>query len=187
MKASFVAFAFLVSIGSAQAGEIASPANAAKIGETAISRMYRVAWLANFGRQRAALEAAPAATHAEIRTAASAQDVARDGTAAASAAVTARMKAIAVQVDEEMRVRAAGKPLSYRAHIDCSSKTVAAARSPHGPQPAILAAFGSDVESVQFAVETCRVKVYWKFLDRERHDPRMRAYSVSLPIEQAAN
>ena len=149
--------------------------------------MYPVAWLANFGRQRAALEAAPAATHAEIRTAASAQGVARDGTAAASAAVTARMKAIAVQVDEEMRVRAAGKPLSYRAHIDCSSKTVAAARSPHGPQPAILAAFGSDVESVQFAVETCRVKVYWKFLDRERHDPRMRAYSVSLPIEQAAN
>ena len=150
--------------------------------------MYRVAWLANFGRQRTALEAAPAATHAEIRTAASAQQgVAPDGMAAASAAVTARMKAIAVQVDEEMRVRAAGKPLSYRAHIDCSSKTVAAARSPHGPQPAILAAFGSDVESVQFAVETCRVKVYWKFLDRERHDPRMRAYSVSLPIEQAAN
>jgi len=45
-----------VSIGSAQAGEIASPQHGAKIGETAISRMYRVAWLANFGRQQAELQ-----------------------------------------------------------------------------------------------------------------------------------
>lgn len=187
MKASWLAFVFLVSIGSVQAGEIASPANGAKIGETAISRMYRVAWLANFGRRQAALQPAPAATHAEIRTISNAQSAALDGTAAAKAAVAARMQAIAAQVDDEMRGLAAGKPLRYRLHVDCSSRFVAAARPPQGPAPAILTAFGSDVESVTFSVESCTVKVYWKFLNRDAHTPHMRAYSVSLPLERTAN
>lgn len=187
MKASWLAFASLVSIGSAHAGEIASPAGGAKIGETAISRMYRVAWLANFGRQQAELQPAPAATRAKIRTISNAGGPPLDGVAAAKAAVAARMKAIRAQVDAEMRELAAGQPLRYRLQVDCASKILAAARPPQGPAPAVLTAFGSDVTSVKLSVESCTVKVYWKFLDREGDAPHMRAYSVSVPLAPSAN
>ena len=176
-----------MSIGSAHAGEIASPQHGAKIGETAISRMYRVAWLANFGRQQAELQPAPATHHANIRPISNAQRAALEGVATAKAAVEARMKEIAAQVDDEMQAIAAGKPLRYKLHVDCSSRFVAAARPPEGPRPAILAAFGSDVTSVQVSVESCIVKVYWKFLGRDGNAPQMRAYSVSVPLEQTAN
>ncbi len=176
-----------MSIGSAHAGEIASPANGAKIGEATISRMYRVAWLANLGRQRAALQPAPAVTHANIRTIANADSPPLDGVAAAKAAVAARMKAIRAQVDAEMRDLAAGQPLRYRLQVDCASKILAAARPPEGPTPAVLTAFGSDVTSVKLSVESCTVKVYWKFLDREDDAPQMRAYSVSVPLAPSAN
>jgi alkanesulfonate monooxygenase SsuD/methylene tetrahydromethanopterin reductase-like flavin-dependent oxidoreductase (luciferase family) len=97
------------------------------------------------------------------------------------------MRAIAARVDDEMRGLAAGQPLQYRLHVDCSSRFISAARPPQGPAPAILAAFGSDVESVKVAVESCTVKVLWKFLDREERTPHMRAYSVSLPLESTGN
>ena len=48
---------------------------------------------------------------------------------------------------------AAGKPLRYKLHVDCSSKFLAATRPPEGPVPAVLTAFGSDVASVKVSVE----------------------------------
>jgi hypothetical protein len=191
LKASWLAFASLVSIGSAQAGEIAAPPLAAKIGETAISRMYRVAWLANFGRQREELRGAPAPLRTEIRTIPYAQETmhaaALEGAAQAQAVVDARIKEIAARVDDEMHTIAAGKPLRYKLRVDCSTKYVEALRPPKGPAPAVLTAFGSDVTSVKVSVESCTVKVLWKFLDGEPDAPQMRAYSVSVPIEQTAD
>ena len=185
LKASWLAFVFLLSVGPACAGEIASPAYAAKIGETPISRMFRVAWLAKFGRQQAAFEAAAAPSKPEIRTLANTQSAAVDGAAEAQSTAAARVQAIAAQIDEEMRVIAAGKPLSYRLHVDCSSKSVTAARPSEGPAPAVLAASGSDVESVKVSVDSCTVKVAWKFIDQEdeRQSPHLRPYSVSLPLK----
>jgi hypothetical protein len=188
LKASWLAFAFLVSVGPACAGEIASPVHAAKIGETPISRMYRVAWLAKFGRQQAAFEAASAPSKSKIRSPSKAQSAVLYGTGGAKSVAAARVQAIAAQVDEQMRVIAAGKPLTYQLHVDCSSKSVTAARPPQGPAPAVLAAFGPDVESVKVSVDACTVKVAWKFLDQEeRSSKHMRAYSVSLPLEASAN
>jgi hypothetical protein len=178
-----------VSIGSAQAGEIASPPLGAKIGETAISRMYRVAWLANFGRQREELRSAPtpAPVRTEIRTVPYAQEnvqaAALEGAAQAQAVVDARIKEIAARVDDEMHTIAAGKPLRYKLRVDCSTKYIEALRPPKGPAPAVLTAFGADVTSVKVSVESCTVKVLWKFLDGEPDAPQMRAYSVSVPIE----
>jgi hypothetical protein len=180
-----------VSIGSAQAGEIAAPPLGPKIGETAISRMYRVAWLANFGWQREELQSAPAPIRSEIRTLpnarASVQAVAREGAARAQAVVDARIKAITAQVDDEMHTIAAGKPLRYKLHVDCSTKYVQALRPQQGPAPAALTAFGSDVTSVTVSLESCTVKVLWKFLDGEPDAPQMRAYSVSVPIGETAD
>jgi hypothetical protein len=187
LKAFWLAFASLVSIGSAEAGEIASPAGSPKIGETTISRMYRVAWLANFGRQQEELQTAAVAYPTDIPAVSNAQAAALEGVASAKASVDARIKAIAAQVDDEMRTIAAGKPLRYKLHVDCSSKFLEASRPPEGPAPAMLAAFGSDVTSVRASVEACTIKVYWKFLDRNKEAPRMRAYSVSVPLEQTAN
>ncbi len=191
MKASWLAFASFVSIGFAQAGEIVSPPFATKIGETAISRMYRVAWLANFGRQREALRNTPTPIHTEIRSIAYAQENAQaaavEGSAQAQTVVDERLKAIAAQVDDEMHTIAAGKPLRYKLHVDCSTKYVETRRPPGGPTPAVLTAFGSDVTSVKVSVESCTVKVLWKFLDGEPGAPQMRAYSVSVPIEHAAD
>ncbi len=174
-----------MSIGSAHAGEIVSPQHGAKIGETAISRMYRVAWLASFGRQQANLQSAAATNPTSIRLTVSAQSAALQGVAAAKAAVEARMQAIAAQIDEEMHAIAAGEPLRYRMQIDCSSKFVRAARPSQGRAPALVAAFGSDVTDIKVSVETCTVKVRWKFLDRDREEdaPHMRAYSVSVPLD----
>ena len=176
-----------MSIGSAQAGEIASPQHGAKIGETAISRMYRVAWLANFGRQQAELQAAPATDHSPIRAITGAQGAALEGIATANAAVNARIKEIAARVDDEMHAIAAGRPLRYKLHVDCSSKFIEAARPPDGARSAVLTAFGSEVTSVKVSVEACTVKVLWKFLNDEKNAPKMRAYSVSVPLEQTAN
>jgi hypothetical protein len=187
LKASWLAFASLVSIGSAQAGEIASPPLGAKIGETAISRMYRVAWLAKFGRQREQLRSAPAPIRTQIFAQENVRAAVLEGAAQAQAAVDARLKEIAAQVDDEMHTIAAGKPLRYKLHVDCSTRYVEALRPPEGPAPAVLAAFGSDVTSVKVSVESCTVKVLWKFLDGEPDAPRMRAYSVSVPIEQTAD
>jgi hypothetical protein len=180
-----------VSIGSAQAGEIASPPLGPQVGDTAISRMYRVAWLANFGRQREGLRSARALIRTQIRTLpnteANLQAAALEGAAQARAVVDARLKEIAAQVDDEMHAIAAGKPLRYKLHVDCSTKYVEALRPPEGPTPAVLTAFGSDVTSVKVSVESCTVKVLWKFLDGEPESPHMRAYSVSVPLEQAAD
>lgn len=183
MKASWLAFASLVSIGSAQAGEIASPPAGAKIGETAISHMYRVAWLADFGRQQEELQPAPVAYQTDVQAISNVQAAALE----ARAAVDARISAIAAQVDDEMRTMAAGKPLRYKLHVDCSSKFLAATRPPEGPVPAVLTAFGSDVASVKVSVESCTVKVLWKFLHAEQEAPQMRAYSVSVPIEPTSD
>ena len=173
-----------MSIGSAQAGEIASPAAGAKIGETAISHMYRVAWLADFGRQQEELQPAPVAYQTDVHS-----NLERAGGRArgSEAAVDARISAIAAQVDDEMHTMAAGKPLRYKLHVDCSSKFLAATRPPEGPVPAVLTAFGSDVASVKVSVESCTVKVLWKFLDAEQEAPQMRAYSVSVPIEPTSD
>jgi len=43
------------------------------------------------------------------------------------------------------------------------------------------------VTSVKVSVEACTVKVLWKFLNDEKNAPKMRAYSVSVPLEQTAN
>jgi hypothetical protein len=172
-----------VSIGSAQAGEIASPAAGAKIGETAISHMYRVAWLADFGRQQEELQPAPVAYQTNIHAMSNVQAAALE----AKAAVDARISAITAHVDDEMRTIAAGKPLRYKLHVDCSSKFVAATRPPEGPVPAVLTAFGPDVTSVKVSVESCTIKVLWKFLDAEHKAPQMRAYSVSVPIEPTSD
>jgi hypothetical protein len=187
LKASWLAFAFLVSVGPACAGEIASPVHAAKIGETPISRMYRVAWLAKFGRQQTAIEAAQAPTRSEINAPPDVQNAALASASEAKLTAAARVQVIAAQVDDEMRALAAGRPLKYRLHVDCSSKFVAAARPAQGPAPALLAAFGSDVESVKISVDSCTVKVLWKFLDQEQQSPHMRAYSVSLPLAPSTN
>ena len=191
MKASWLAFASLVSIGSAEAGEIASPPLGPKIGETAISHMYRVAWLANFGRQREELRSASAPIRTEIRTIPNSQANVRaaalQGAAQAQAVVDARIKEIAAQVDDEMLAIAAGKPLRYKLHVDCSTRYAEVLRPPQAPTPAVRAAFGSDVTSVTVSVESCTVKVLWKFLDGEPDAPRMRAYSVSVPIEETAD
>jgi hypothetical protein len=180
-----------VSIGSAQAGEIASLPLGPKIGETAISHMYRVAWLANFGRQREELRSAPASIRTEIRLLpygqANVQAAALEGAAQAQGVVNARIKEIAAQVDDEMHTIAAGKPLRYKLHVDCSTRYVEALRPPQGPAPAVLTAFGSDVTSVKVSVESCTVKVLWKFLDGKLDAPQMRAYSVSVPIEGTAD
>jgi len=149
--------------------------------------MYRVAWLAKFGRQQAAIEAASAPSKSEIHALSNAQSAALDSAAEVKSVAAARVQAIAAQIDEQMRVIAAGKPLTYRLHVDCSSKSVTAARPPQGPAPAVLAAFGSDVDSVKVSVESCTVMVLWKFLDEERESPHMRPYSVSLPLAPSAN
>jgi hypothetical protein len=176
-----------VSIGSAQAGEFTSPPLGAKIGETAISRMYRVAWLAHFGRQREELRNTPAPVRTEIRTVPYAQENVQaatlEGAAQARAVVDARIKEIAARVDDEMHEIAAGKPLRYKVRVHCSTKYIEALRPPKGPAPAVLTAFGSDVTSMKVSVESCTVKVLWKFLDGEPDAPQMRAYSVSVPIE----
>jgi hypothetical protein len=182
LKASWLAFASLVSIGSAQAGEIASPPAGAKIGETAISHMYRVAWLADFGRQQEELQPAPVAYQTDVQAISKVQAALE-----ARAAVDARISAIAAEVDDEMRTMAAGKPLRYKLHVDCSSKFLAATRPPGGPVPAVLTAFGSDVASVKVSVESCTVKVLWKFLHAEQEALQMRAYSVSVPIEPTSD
>ena len=172
-----------MSIGSAQAGEIASPAAGAKISETAISHMYRVAWLADFGRQQEELQPAPVAYQTDVQAISNVQAAALE----AKSAVDARIREIAAQVDDEMHAMAAGKPLRYKLHVDCSSKFVSATRPPGGPVPAVLTAFGSDVASVKVSVESCTVKVLWKFLDAEREGPQMRAYTVSVPIEPTSD
>lgn len=197
MKASWLAFASLVSIGSAEAGEISSPPNATKIGETAISRMYRVAWLANFGRRQEDIR--PAVNYrTQVLATSNAESAAREGAAAAKAAVDARIQTIAAEVDVDMRKLAQGRPLRYKLHVDCSSKFLQAAAPPDGPAPAVLTAFGDDVKSVKVSVESCTVKVLWKFLDGkgdgnadgnvDHRDgaPHMRAYSVSVPLQTAA-
>ena len=176
-----------MSIGSAQAGEIASPATGAEIGETAISHMYRVAWLADFGRQQEELQPAPVAYQTNIHAMSNAQATAIEGAASAKAAVDARISAIVAHVDDEMRMVAAGKPLRYKLHVDCSSKFLGATRPPEGPVPAVLTAFGSDVASVKVSVESCTLKVLWKFLDAEEEALQMRAYSVSVPIEPTSD
>jgi hypothetical protein len=186
LKASWLAFAFLVSVGPACAGEIGSPARAAKIGETPISRMYRVAWLAKFGRQQAALEAKSAPSETKVHTPSDAQNAVLYSAGVPNTVTAARVRAIAAQIDAQMRTIAAGKPLTYWLHVDCSSKSVTAARPPQGPAPAVLAAFGSDVESVKVSADTCTVKVAWKFLDEEQQSPRMRRYSFPLPLAPSA-
>ncbi len=181
MKAFWLAFASLVSIVPASAGEIASPLHGARIGETAISRMYRVAWLANLGRQLATIPQAPASN---LETAGG---TASDRVAEARASVDSRIRAITAEVDDEMRELAAGQPLRYRLRVNCSAKYVEAITSPgQRPAPALIAAFGSDVTSVKVSVETCTVKVYWKRLDRE-DAPQMRSYSVSLPLDETSD
>jgi hypothetical protein len=188
LKASWLAFAFLVSVGPACAGEISSPAHAAKIGETPISRMYRVAWLAKFGRQQAAFEAPAAPNKSKNHSLSKAQSAVLYSSGAPDSAAAARVQVIAAQIDDQMRIIAAGKPLTYLLHVDCSSKSVAAARPQRGPAPAVLAAFGPDVESVKVSVDTCTVKVAWRFLDpQEQPTQHMHAYSVSLPLEASAN
>jgi hypothetical protein len=173
-----------VSIGSAQAGEIASPAAGAKISETAISHMYRVAWLADFGRQLEELQPAPVAYQTDVQAISNVQAAALE----AKSALDARIREIAAQVDDEMHAMAAGKPLRYKLHVDCSSKFVSATRPPGGGAvPAVLTAFGSDVASVKVSVESCTVKVLWNFLDAEREGPQMRAYTVSVPIEPTSD
>ena len=64
---------------------------------------------------------------------------------------------------------------------------LAATRPPEGPVPAVLTVFGSDVASVKVSVESCTVKVLWKFLHAEQEAPQMRAYSVSVPIEPTSD
>jgi hypothetical protein len=187
LKALSLAFAFLVSVGPACAGEIASPAHAAKIGETPISRMYRVAWLAKFGRQQAALEAKSAPNKSEIHALSKTQSAVLYSSGGPKSAAALRVQAIAAQIDQQMRVIAAGRPLTYQLHVDCSSKSVTAARPPQGTAPEVLAAFGSDVESVKVSVDSCTLKVAWKFLDEERRSSHVRAYSVSLPLEASAH
>ena len=150
--------------------------------------MYRVAWLAKFGRQQASLEAATAPNKSKLHSLSKAQSAVLYSSGAPDSAAAARVQAIAAQIDDQMRVIAAGKPLTYVLHVDCSSKSVAAARPSQGPAPAVLAAFGPDVESVKVSVDTCTVKVAWKFIEQEEQPtPHMRAYSVSLPLEASAN
>ena len=96
MKASWLAFASLVSIGSAQAGEIASPPAGAKIGETAISHMYRVAWLADFGRQQEELQPAPVAYQTDVQAISNVQAAALEARAAVDARISAEFSSVCV-------------------------------------------------------------------------------------------
>jgi len=149
--------------------------------------MYRVAWLAKFGRQQTALEAKSAPSNSKNHSLSKVQGAVLYSSGGLKSPAALRVQAIAAQIDQQMRVIAAGKPLTYQLQVDCSSKSVTAARPQQGPAPAVLAAFGSDVEKVKVSVDSCTVKVAWKFLDEEeRSSPHMRAYSVSLPLEASA-
>jgi hypothetical protein len=176
LKAFCLAVVSCLSIVPAHAGEMGSGPRGAKIGETALSRAYRAAWLAEYSRHRQ-----ESALSSQIGAYGDSGVAAMlDAAGPARTAVEARIRAIAAEIDAEMREMAAdGKPLRYRLRVQCAARYVAL----RGPAAAALvsaAASGSDVTEVSATVESCVVKVRWT-RGAEDQPPQMRSYSVLIP------
>jgi hypothetical protein len=147
LKASFVAFAFLVSIAPAVADEASSSRPGVRVGETQVSRIYRVRWAAAFKRSQdhsTRLTAARSAGGAKL--AVSREDETRND----AKWLAAKVRKIMALAEAEL-LSASDRPyvIKRRMHVSCKTKYIVAARNePVGGGPGIRQAALGDADPV---------------------------------------
>jgi hypothetical protein len=175
LKAFCLASALLASIVPAHAGELSASTRGVRVGETQISRMYRVHWVRAYKRsgtqdhQSSSGSSArgPAMLASELKADKTFQETMR--------------AAVAYARDLARQAKADGATgVKTRVRVRCMSKTVVA-RS--GPTPVAFAAAvqgpaASAERIVHTSTEVCSVKVVQR---RARRAPAMQAFNVALP------
>jgi hypothetical protein len=175
LKAFCLASALLASIVPAHAGELSASTRGVRVGETQISRMYRVHWV------RAYKRSGPQDSQSSTKGSASASAILASELKADKTFQETMRAAVAYARDLARQAKAEGINVKTRVRVRCMSKLVVA-RS--GPRPVAFApaAQGGPAASaervVQTSTEVCSVKVVQR---RARRAPGMQAFNIALP------
>ena len=182
MKAFYVAFALIVTIGPVSANGLSLSGRSVEVAQTEPSRLYRAEWLSAHARSyEAEAPLLASGAHGEPDADIGAADAAEDQL---SADLKAKIRAIIAVAREEVHTTSNGsRLLRSRVRVSCSVRQVVAKRKPSlAATPALMLSerAGAQPTRVASTLEACTIKLL-QIRRSESTEPAKREFSIELP------
>jgi hypothetical protein len=182
LKAFYVAFALIVTIGPVSANGLSLSGRSVEVAQTEPSRLYRAEWLSAHARSyEAEAPLLASGAHGEPDADIGAADAAEDQL---SADLKAKIRAIIAVAREEVHTTSNGsRLLRSRVRVSCSVRQVVAKRKPSlAATPALMLSerAGAQPTRVASTLEACTIKLL-QIRRSESTEPAKREFSIELP------